>query len=48
MKKLLSALLALVMLLAPAMALAAACQVGVLYPLSGNVATIGQLDVLAI
>ena len=48
MKKLLSALLALVMLLAPVMALAADCQVGVLYPLSGNVATIGQLDMLAI
>ena len=48
MKKLLSSLLALVMLAAPVMALAADCQVGVLYPLSGNVATIGQLDVLAI
>lgn len=48
MKKLLSSLLACVMLIAPAMALAADCQVGILYPLSGNVATIGQLDVLAI
>ena len=48
MKKLLSSLLASVMQIAPAIALAADCQVGILYPLSGNVATIGQLDVLAI
>lgn len=41
MKKLYSSLLVLVMLLAPCMALAADCQVGILYPLSGNVATIG-------
>ena len=48
MKKLLSSLLALLMLVSPALALAEDCQVGILYPLSGNVASIGQLDVLAI
>ena len=41
MKKLLSSLLALLMLVSPALALAEDCQVGILYPLSGNVATIG-------
>ena len=40
MKKLLSALLVLVLLIGSTAALAADCQVGVLYPLSGNVATI--------
>lgn len=47
MKKLLSSLLALLLLVIPALAMAEDCQVGILYPLSGNVATIGQLDVLA-